>query len=115
MNSDNFLAMFDFILLAFGVYTFFSGMKMKRDGEISRILMVDSEAQKISDKKGFIDEIWGKMMVFAGIITLYGACALIDDLVVPIPMMQVIGIIIFLIVLVWFLYSLMKTKKKYMY
>lgn len=115
MNID-FMMIFDVLLLVFGLYMLYAGQKMKRTGEVSTLIVPESEIQKIRNKKDFISEIYGKMMLFAGIISLYGAYGLITDLIPNIPgaaMGNILGIIIFFAVMIWFFRALTKAKAKY--
>lgn len=118
MENFNMLTLFDILLVIFGAYMLFSGQRMKNSGKISTLIVPESEIQKIGNKKDFIKEVYGKMMVFAGIIMLYGAFGILTDFVPNIPgaaMGNIIGVIIFFVAMVWFFRSLINAKKKYMY
>ncbi len=118
MENFNMLTLFDILLVIFGAYMLFSGQRMKNSGKISTLIVPESEIQKIGNKKDFIKEVYGKMMVFAGIIMLYGAFGILTDFIPNIPgaaMGNIIGVIIFFVAMVWFFRSLINAKKKYMY
>lgn len=114
MGDINFLGIFDVILLGFGVYMIIAAIRMKNSGNISNLLMNDTEAQKISDKKGFIAALYPRMLVFAIVTMTYGAVALLDDFgVVEIPFVQIIGIAGFIVAMVWFFMGLVKARNRY--
>lgn len=114
MPDLNFLGIFDIVLLVFGCYVIFAGVRMKKTGKISNLILNETEAAKISDKQGYIETIFPKMMVFAGVIAAYGLLAMLDDLkVVEIPMVQLIGMGVFIVVMIWFFRALIKARAKY--
>lgn len=116
MNFD-IMMLFDILLMIFGAYMLYAGQKMKRSGKISNLIVPDSEISRISRKKEFIDEVYGKMMLFAGVIALYGLYGIVTDLIPNIPgadMGNIIGILIFFVVMIWFFRGLSKAKGKYM-
>ncbi len=118
MEHFDMLTLFDILLLVFGAYMLFSGQKMKNTGKVSKLIVPESEIQKITNQKEFIKEVYGKMMLFAGVIMLYGAYGLLTDFLPDLPgaaMGNIIGIIIFFVVMIWFFRSLINAKKKYMY
>ena len=114
MQSDQILGIFDALLLAFGLYLLFRAVQMKRTGDVPRLLLAEEEAKKIGNKPGFIAEIYGKLMFFAAVTACYGAFSLVDDLIVEIPLVQILGMIIFLTTMLWFFRSLHQAKMKYL-
>lgn len=118
LSNFGVMTVFDILLLVFGAYLLFTGLRMKKTGVVSSLIVPESEINRISRKKDFINEIYGKLMLFAGVIAAYGAYGLITDLVPGIPGADkgnIIGVFIFIVVMVWFFRSLAKVKKKYMY
>ncbi len=114
MANFNFLMIFDIILLCFGSYMLFAGLRMKKTGKISTLLMNESDANRISDKQGFINYIYVRMMVFAGTIAAYGVLSVLDDLeVIEIPYVQIIGMGVFIVIMVWFFRGLMKARSQF--
>ena len=114
MFNLNFLAIFDIILMVFGAYCIFAATRMKKTGKISNLILNETEAAKISNKQGYIEEVFPKMMIFAGVIALYGILAFLDDIqIVEIPMVQIIGMGVFIVVMIWFFRALIKARTKY--
>lgn len=113
MTDGSIMGIFDIIILAFGLYLLYSGFQMKRNGKISSMLMSEAEINRIFDKLGFIDAIYGKTMIFAGIISAYGIFGLIDDFVIEIPYVGMAGMFIFIVAMVWYFRELRKAKSQY--
>ena len=111
------MTLFDILLLIFGSYMIFAALRMKKSGKISTLIVPASEIERIRDKEGFITEIYGKMMLFAAVIACYGLFGTLTDLIegIPgVPIGNLIGILIFFVVMFWFFKSLSKAKGKYM-
>ncbi len=111
------MTVFDILLLVFGSYMIFAALRMKKSGKISTLIVPAAEIERIRDKEGFIAEVYGKMMLFAAVIACYGLFGTLTDLIPGIPGVAVgniIGILIFFVVMFWFFKSLSKAKGKYM-
>ena len=113
MTDASVMGIFDVIILAFGLYLMYIGVQMKKKGTISTTLINESDINRIFDKAGFIDAIYGKTMIFAGIITAYGFFGLIDDYVLEIPYIGMAGMFIFIVAMVWYFHELRKAKAQF--
>ena len=114
MGNINFLGVFDVILLGFGGYMIIAALRMKNSGKISTLLMNDTEAQKIADKAGFIEFMFKRMLVFSIVTVAYGGFAILDDFgVVDIPYVQIAGIAVFIVAMVWFFMGLVKARNRF--
>ena len=114
MDKLNMVVIFDVVILAFGLYMLFSGNKMKKTGKISTLIVNENEINRIFDKNGFIDAIYGKMMVFAGIMSVYGVLMLVDDTgIASVPYLGMAGIFVFIVAMVWFFHELRTIKGKF--
>ena len=113
----DFMTLFDILLMIFGGYMIFAALRMKKTGKISTLIVPASEIERIHDKESFISEIYGKMMVFAAVSACYGVFGTLTDLIPGLPGVaigNIIGILIFFVVMFWFFKSLSKAKGKYM-
>ncbi len=113
----DFMTVFDILLLVFGSYMIFAAIRMKKTGKISTLIVPAQEIERIHDKEAFISEIYGKMMLFAAVIACYGLFGTLTDLIPGMPGVaigNIIGILIFFVVMFWFFKSLSKAKGKYM-
>jgi len=111
------MTIFDILLLVFGAYMIFAGLRMKKTGKITTLIIPAAEIERIHDKEAFISEIYGKMLLFAAVIACYGLFGILTDLIPGLPgaaIGNIIGLLIFFVVMFWFFKSLSKAKGKYM-
>ncbi len=111
------MTVFDILLIIFGGYMIFAAVRMKKTGKISTLIVPASEIERIHDKESFIEEVYGKMALFASVIACYGVFGTLTDVIPGIPGVaigNIIGILIFFVVMFWFFKSLSKAKGKYM-
>ncbi|MFV0464939.1 MAG: hypothetical protein ACK5ML_02605 [Lachnospiraceae bacterium] len=110
----DFMVLFDLMIIGFGAYIVFTSYRMKQTGEISTIVMNREEIPKCRDKAGYIDFVYKKSIMFGIIAALFGALGLINDLVYAFgAIVNWIGIIVFIVMFVWFTNALRKARSLY--
>ena len=95
--------MFGFIsimVVGFGLYGFYAYFQMKKGGPIK-------------DREQFVKKSLPAVLIFACASVIYGVIDLIHCYVQPLGILDVIGLIGFLAVLVWYLVYTSKLKKQY--
>lgn len=113
MNNINFGIMFDLLIAAYGVFMLVSANKMKQTGEPSPTFLPRYELDRCIDKRGFISEVYPKILLFASIIFAYGVLEMVNDYILRNPYVDTVGKVVFIITFVWFVLMLKKLRKKY--
>lgn len=67
----------------------------------------------IRDVRGYIDAIYHKSLVLGAMAILFGAVAVINDFVMPIPVVMKALVLLFLTVLVWFTVMVSRAKREF--
>ena len=73
----------------------------------------DYTEQMCKDKEAYMQKAVPAVLVFSIVATLYGAIDMFHYFVQPIMLIDVIGMVVFLIMLVWFMVYTTKLKNKY--
>lgn len=109
---DNFYSIIDIIVLGCGLYCIYSAYKMKTKGDISSSILFSNtaDAVKCRDKAGYIAYMFPKMALFGVITTIYGITGLVSSYVMNLGFGQIIVMVVFFVVLIWFA---VETKKAY--
>lgn len=107
------LIIFDVVIFAYGVYTIYSAINMKRTQQLSKFFIGGNTMVPIRDVQGYIDAIYHKSLVLGAMAVLFGAVAAINDFVTPLPMVMKALILLFLTVLVWFTVMVSRAKRKF--
>lgn len=110
--------MFGFIsimVIGFGVYGFYACFQMKKGGPINEALLLGRsyEEYKCKDKEGFIREALPAVRVFSCAAIVYGVVDFIHCFVQSLGIVDMIGLVLFLAVLIWYLVYTSKLKKRY--
>ena len=87
------MAIFGAAMLLVGVYLIFAGFFMKRKNEIGTIILAEEEVKKCTDKKGFIAFMYWREILVGG---------------------AYIGVIVGIVALLWFFYSLKKARELFL-
>lgn len=112
----DFMVIFDVIIAGLGVYMIYSAAQMKKTGELSNIVVTPEEMSRCRDKRGFIDWIYNKIIIFAVVALLFGVLGAINDLKLVFGnMFNTVGVLVFLVVWFWFTKALRKGKEKFFY
>lgn len=113
LMTTDIMAVFDVILIVYGIYTIYASIKMKKTGEPVNWLVGEQEAGKCRDMKGFIDAISGKTIAFGGIAVLYGVVSTFNRMQLKIGALDTVCIIVFLVVCGVYIVALNRAKKKF--
>ena len=89
------LIIFDIVILAYGVYTIYSAINMKRTQQLNKFFTGGNTMVPIRDVRGYIDAIYHKSFVM------------------PIPVVMKALVLLFLTVLVWFTVMVSRAKREF--
>lgn len=103
------------IVFGCGIYAFYSYVKMKNAGEINVNLLLgkDYENKKCKDKEAYTKKAAPALLIFGVAAVLYGGIDIVHCYVYPIGLADMIAMIVFFVVLVWFGIYTTQLKKKY--
>lgn len=112
---DSMFGAISVMFLGGGVYALYAYLKMKKDGQINEVLLLGKaySEHQCKDKKAFLEKAMPAVLVFGIVTTLYGAVDTFHYFVKPIQVLDIIAMIAFLIVIVWFMVYTTKLKKMY--
>lgn len=106
---------FDLLIAASGIYLIYTAVMMKRTGEIKSGVLVSKEVDvnQIRDKKGFIEYMYGKVLVIGILAVALGAGSIVNTNLNGPAYLSLIGIGAYLAVLVFYAVASSKAKKKF--
>ncbi len=107
------MALFDVVILGYGLYIVYGAVRMKRTRQLSSWLMGSRPAASMRDVQGYIDYIFGRIVLMGGIAAVFGAVGLYNDLVTPLPWVMRALVLLFLVVCVWFYVSMNRAKRRF--
>lgn len=107
------LVIFDVVILIYGGYTIYSALNMKRTRRLNSFLTGSDSTSSIRDVQGYIDYIFGRILVMGGMAVIFGIVGLINDYVTPIPNVLRAMVLLFLTVCVWFYVSINRAKSRF--
>lgn len=113
-NDMYVMAVFDIVIIGFGIYMIAAGLKMKKTGEISSMMLAEEEMKKCKDKAGFISYIYWKEAVFGAVMIGAGMLGLVNELVVSLGKFSYVELVVFLAVFLWFSRELGIARGKYL-
>ena len=113
VGSTEVMAIFDFLLLIYGIYSIHAARKMKDTKEPPQWLMSVEELERVRNPLEFCKDMAPKTMVFGAGCILFGIYGIVMSLVFKNRMLENIGVLVFLAFIAWFLVMLRKAKKKY--
>ena len=108
------MSLFDIILIVYGIYSVSAAKKMKKEGRPPQWLVSQQDMMCIRNPRQFCECMAPKTMIFGVLCAVYGIYGLVADLYLKSRMAEGIGIIVFLVCIVWFISELNKAKRKYM-
>lgn len=100
----------DVIIFGYGIYTVYSAVMMKRNGELSSWLRGPGV---IRDEKGYIAFISGKIMVLGIAAVLFAAVQFVHNYVTVIPKILGAVLLLFFTVCIWFFANMTRAKQKF--
>ncbi len=106
----------DAVIILLGVYMIYVSLHMKKVGEISSLLIAKEEMTRCKDKKGFIDDMSPKLILFASIISVVGVIGIAIDLLdYTGGILNYAILIVFLIAFVIYTRQMRSARSKYFY
>ena len=109
------LSVFDVVVLVFGVYLFFSGIKMQKTKEIGNFILTEEEVKRCERREALVDFFYWREEVMGAVFGLFGAIRLLDKYVLKIGgVLDVALMVILLITALWFYKSLMTARTKFL-
>lgn len=109
------LSVFDGVILLFGLYLFFSGMKMYRTKEIGTLILTEEEVNRCEAKKELADYFYWREEVMGGVFVLFGIVRLLDKYVLKIGGMLDIAMMVALLITAFcFFKSLSNARAKFL-
>jgi len=113
MKGIEFNVMFDLLIAAYGAFLIYSARKMKITGEPSSAILPRYELMRCMDKKGFIDAVYNKTMLFGIIILVYGIAEIVNEKFISNSYIDLIGMIVFVVSFIWFVASLRQIRSRF--
>lgn len=112
----NFMVVFDVVIAVLGLYLIYAAMQMKRSGEISNVIVNPEEIARCKNKRGFIDFIYDKVLIFGVVALAFGILGGISDGISSFGRIYtVISISLFVLAWLWFANQLRKGREKFFY
>ncbi len=113
-NGTIILAIFDVIIMAIGIYSIYIANQMRKTGTPPEWLVTKQDLKKMKRPKEFCAEMGPKTVIFGVLCILYGIYGLIAIFVIGNYWARVIGVVIFLLFLVWYVLQLQKIRDSHM-
>lgn len=107
------MMIFDLLIVVFGVYMVIAAFKMKKSGVINTVLITPEESAKCSDREGFIGDMYWREAFFGALMALLGAVGFVNDRIVSLGGWNIVEMIVFLAVFLWFQWSLNRARKQF--
>ena len=108
------MAIFGAAMILVGVYMIFAGLSMKKKNKIGTMILAEEEVKKCTDKKGFIAFMYWREILVGGAIILLGLAEIANDLIEDVGSIPYIGVIVGIVALLWFFYSLKKARELFL-
>ena len=109
------LSVFDVVILMFGVYFFYAGIKMQKTKEIGNLILAEEEVKRCENREALADFFYWREEVLGGVFVLFGTVRLLDKYVLKIGgVLDVALMVILLITVLCFYKSLMTARTKFL-
>lgn len=109
------LAVFDGVILGFGVYLLIAGNKMKTTKDIGTLVLNEDEVKKCKQKESLAEFLGWREVLMGVVFTICGAVRLLDKFLLKIGGILDIGLMIaILVIALWFFRSLQDARAKYL-
>lgn len=102
------------ILVIFGLYMTAAGLRMKKTGELSPMLLAPEEIAACRDKDTFIRFMYWREAAFGGGTAILGVLGLVNDLVLSVKFFPYAKMAAFLAAFVWFACALKSARASYL-
>lgn len=108
------MAIFGTAILLVGVYMIVAGYHMKKNKEIGTVILALEERKKCKDENGFISYIYWREIVVGVAVILLGIAEIANDLLDEAGILPYIGVVIGIIALLWFFYSIKRARELFL-
>ncbi|MEF9945389.1 MAG: hypothetical protein RR869_00340 [Lachnospiraceae bacterium] len=111
----DFTAILGIVILGSGLYCLYAAYMLKTKGVINKTILLgkNMDVKKCKDKQGYIDCVFPKVLVLGIVATVYSAIDLINSYVTEIMAVWYVGMVVFLVVLIWFGITTSKAARTY--
>lgn len=108
--------MIDILFFASGVYLIYSAVNAKKKGNIAANVMLSKDVNEndIKDKKGFIDYMYGKILLAGVMIIAASVIHLVNDYYIHSVPLTWVGIAVILLAIGIYTITFMRGRKLYM-
>ncbi|MCR5668480.1 MAG: hypothetical protein K6G05_05450 [Lachnospiraceae bacterium] len=121
MDSSKLMLLFDVIVLMLGFYILFQARAMKINQEVPSLFVSPSEMRQCRNKKGFILSLYPKANIFGIVDIIFGLegvyndgiSAMNESMVQLNEVVNIIVLLIFVAVWIWFSVQLRKAKEEF--
>ena len=98
-----------------GIYAVYAFVKMKATGEVSETLLLGKEYRykKCKDKEAYIRKAGPALLIFGIKAVIYGGIDIVHCYIYPMAVVDMVGMVVFLCVLIWFGIYTTKVKNEY--
>ena len=100
----------DIVIAVFGIYMIAAGLKMKKTGKISSIILAEEEMKK----QGFISFIYWKEALVGAALVIVGALGLVSRVIDLPRAVDFVEILVFLVVFLWFWRALGTARERFL-
>lgn len=104
----------DIVIAVFGIYMIAAGLKMKKTGKISSIILAEEEMKKCKDEQGFISFIYWKEALVGAALVIVGALGLVSRVIDLPRAVDFVEILVFLAVFLWFWRALGTARERFL-
>ena len=112
----NTMVLFGAAMVLIGIYLLIQAVKMKKSNEIvGNPILADEDARKCKDKAGFITFIYGQEMACGIAVIIIGMALLAKELLTGVDAVANVVILLALLVVLFFLYSLSEARKRFLF
>lgn len=118
MGMNDFYASFgfiDLIVIAVGVYGFYSWYMLMKKQEIKKTLLIGGSLtpEQCIDVEGFAGYMGSKLLILSADLLIFGAISAYNSYVEEIGMLLWIAMAVFLGIIVWYCVCLRKANERY--
>jgi hypothetical protein len=112
---DNMFGAISILILGCGIYSLYAYVTMKQSGHINEILLLGKSytEQMCKDKEAFNRKALPAVLIFGIVTSIYGAIDAVHYYVTPMVIPDMIAMVAFVVVLIWYMVYTAKLKKEF--
>lgn len=109
------MAVFDLVILGFGIYLLFSGTRMRRTKEPGTLIFTEDEIKRCNDKEALAIYFWWREVLMGSVFVIFGMIRLLDKYIFKVGgMLDISLMVILLITAGWFFYSMQTARARFL-